>query len=623
MGAYIFPFLVATGLSYLLTPLVRKFAKWARIYDLPSERKVHKEPIPLLGGIAIFLAFNTTVILTLIFHRHLIEDPFLGRWQALLICQTIILGLGFCDDLLRLQPGVKFLFQLTVGALMVVFGFGIGSFANPVSGKIIQLGIFSIPVTVIWVVLITNALNLVDGLDGLAAGTSLIVAATIFAVSFFNQSTGVSVAAAVLGGSVLGFIRYNFFPAKIFLGDSGSLFLGFLLAILSVRGSSKGATVVAMLAPILALGLPIMETLLSMIRRFLRSIHLIDYPTKNGSFRALYFRGGSIFKADKDHVHHRLLKLGFSQRKAVMILYAICIALSAAAVLTTALENANVIVFLAAVLLASFIGIKSLRYQEFKILESGLLIPLFNFPIINRRLFQGFFDLTMISLSSYLSFVLVFKDFEAQARVLFVESLPLLLLVKIVVFYLSGFYRKSWAYSSLEEVLSILGTIFLSSLVCVLAGELFFGIAAFGGPVFFVLDFYILLTLAGGFRLSYRVLTSYYKKGIVPRGKNVLIYGAGNRGSTILKEIRHNGNYSAVPVGFIDDHPGKKGRVLHGCQILGSINDLEEIMDNHEVSEIIVSTTKIAKDKILRLSDFCRQKRIPLRQFEFRFYEFP
>jgi UDP-GlcNAc:undecaprenyl-phosphate GlcNAc-1-phosphate transferase len=622
MERYFLPFFVGAGFAYLLTPLIRKFAQWAKIYDFPSERKIHRDPVPLLGGISIFLAFNTAIILAIIFDSRLLDDSFFGRWQALLACQTIILGLGVCDDILRLQPGVKFLFQVMVGILIVLFGFGIENVANPFSGEIINLGIFSIPLTVIWLVLITNALNLVDGLDGLAAGTSLIVAATIFAVSFFNQNTGVAIASVALGGSLLGFIRYNFYPAKIFLGDTGSLLLGFLLAIFSIQGSSKGATMVAVLAPILALGLPIMETLLSMIRRFLKSVHLIDYPTKNGSFRTLFFKGTSMFKADSDHVHHRLLKMGFSQRKAVVILYGICIALSALAILSISLANLNVTVFLAAIILAIFIGIKSLKYQEFKILESGLLIPIFNFPIVNRRLFHAFFDMAMISVSSYLSFVLILKDFEGQARSLFVESLPLLLLIKIVVFYLSGLYRKSWAYSSMEEMGSILGAVFLSSLVSALLCELIFGIALFGGLVFFVLDFYLLLTFAGGFRFSYRILTSYYKKGTVQQGKKILIYGAGHKGSAVLKEIRHNGNYLVVPVGFLDDDPGKKGRILHGCPILGSFGDLEEILESREISEIVISTGKIAKDKIKNLISICHGKGIILRQFEFRFYEF-
>jgi len=614
---------MAAGLSFILTPLIRSFARWANIFDFPSERKIHKQPVPLLGGLPIFLSFNLAIILGVIFDTALLREPILSRWQGLLVCQIIILGLGIFDDIHHLQPVVKLLFQVTAGVIIVLFGFGIESIANPLTGNIIKLSFLSIPITVIWLVLITNALNLVDGLDGLAAGTSFIVATTIFGLCYFNQNIGVGIASVALAGSILGFIRYNFYPARIFLGDSGSLLLGFLLAVFSIQGSSKGATLVAVLAPVLALGLPIIETLLSMIRRFLKSIHLIDYPTKNGSFRALYFKGSSIFKADKDHIHHRLLKLGFSQRKAVAALYGICMALSVLAFLSVAFKNINLVAFLGAIVIAAFIGIRSLKYQEFKILESGLLMPLFNFPAINSRLFHAFFDLAMISFSSYLSFTLIFRGFGGPEKLLFIHSLPLLLLIKIIVFYLSGIYKKSWAYSSLEELISLLGAVFLSTLISALVFESIFGIRAFGGLVFFVLDFYLLLTFAGGFRFSYRVLTNYYKKSLSQKGRKVLIYGAGYKGSAVLKEIRHNGDYPVYPIGYLDDDPSKKGKIMHGCPVMGSIDDLEKIVSNIDISEIIISTGKIAKNKISKLTDFCRQRRIIVRQFEFRFYEFP
>jgi len=535
----------------------------------------------------------------------------------------IILALGIFDDVKHLQPWAKLILQVVAGIIIVLFGFGIEAITNPFTGNLIKLGFLSLPFTVIWVVLIANALNLVDGLDGLAAGTSFIAAATIFGISYFNQNIGVSIAAIVLAGSILGFIRYNFHPAKIFLGDSGSLLLGFLLAVFSIQGSSKGATLVAVLAPILALGFPIMETLLSMIRRFMRSIHLIDYPTKNGNFRALYFQGFSVFKADKDHIHHRLLKLGYSQRQAVSTLYGICIGLSVLAFLSVALKNINLVAFLGAIMIAVFIGIKCLKYQEFKILESGLLMPIFNFPVINSRLFQAFFDLAIISFSSFLCFTLIFRGFGGLEKLLFIESLPLLLLIKIIVFYLSGIYKKSWVYSSLEELISLFSAVFLSALISALVFEAVFGIEAFGGLVFFVLDFYLLLTFAGGFRFSYRILTNYYKKSLSRKGKKALIYGAGYKGSAVLKEIRHNGDYPVYPVGYLDDDPAKRGKVMHGCPVLGSIDDLERILSNIDISEIVISSSKIAKNRINKLAELSRQRGIIVRQFEFRFYEFP
>jgi len=615
--------LVSAGISLAITPLVRFLALKKKILDFPSSRKVHSKPIPLLGGVPIFLAFNLTLMMGVLLGNEHLAGYLKDRWVEIFVSQILILALGIYDDIKQLEPKVKFLGQVLIGLLMVAFGFDIHSIASPFSGKVIQLGLFSIPITIIWLVGITNALNLVDGLDGLAAGTSVIVCATIFAVSFFQQNIGVALVTLILAGSILGFLRYNFYPAKIFLGDSGSLYLGFMLASLSVQGSSKEATLVAVLAPILALGLPIMDTLLSMIRRFLKSINMVDFPSRNGKLKVLFFKGFSMFEADKDHVHHRILKLGFSHRNTVIILYGLCGFLCAMALLSTAVINLSAVAFLVAILLVFLIGVRSLKYQEFKILENGLLLPLFDIPVFNKRVFHGFFDFCAICLSFYLSFLLVFHAFGGEQKGLFIKTLPFVLLFKIMLFQISGIYKSSWAYASLEDVMKILKAVLLSCFGTVLWLEFLFGAKAFGGIVFYLTDFYLLLTLIMSSRFSYRVISSFYNKNASYRNQKILIYGAGYRGSTLLKEIRHNGTYAFKPVGFIDDDAKKKGTSLQGCPILGSYEDLEKIVGKSEVSEIIVSTPKIKNDRIKVLTEFCKQKGIILRQFEFRFYEFP
>jgi FlaA1/EpsC-like NDP-sugar epimerase len=197
------------------------------------------------------------------------------------------------------------------------------------------------------------------------------------------------------------------------------------------------------------------------------------------------------------------------------------------------------------------------------------------------------------------------------------------LLIKIIVFYLSSLYRGSWAYSSVEDALTILKATIFSSVSVVIVFSLFFDLKSFGGFIFFVLDFYITLSLVAGFRVSYRIFNSFYKQGSTNNGRKVLIYGAGYRGSTVLKEIRNNEAYSLTPAGFIDDAEEKIGKNMHGIPILGTIEDLDRILENNEISEIIVSSAKIGKDKIRRLTEFCKEKSIAIRQFEFRFYEFP
>lgn len=621
MTKYLFFFLVSTGISLVITPLIRLLAKKANICDIPSERKIHRKSMPLLGGVPIFISLNLTLLLGFILNNTYIKELLLSRWRLLLACQIIILTMGIYDDIKKIQPRIKFLFQISVGIILILFGFGIHTISNPFSGNVIHLGLFSIPVTILWLVGITNALNLVDGLDGLAAGTSLIVCATIFAISYFNQNIGIGLVSLILAGSILGFLRYNFYPAKIFLGDSGSLLLGFLLAVLSIEGSSKGATLVAVLAPILALGLPIMDTLLSMIRRFSKSIDLVNYRAKNGRLKAAISNGISMFEADKDHIHHRLLKLGFSHKKAVIVLYSICVGLCIVAFLTVAWANFNITLFLFAILVSVFIGIKSLNYRELKVLESGILLPLFKFPIIDKKLFQAFFDLLVISFSYYLSFILVLRNFGGLEKTLFIKTLPFVLALKIIIFYISGLYKSSWRYSSIHDIIKIIKALVLSSVCSIFVLVLIFGMKTFGGIIFFIMDFYLLLSFVAGYRVSFRILDSFYHRNSADNGKKILIYGAGNKGSTVLKEIRRNGSYFFSPVGFIDDDIDKKGKILHSYPIFGSIEDLERVVNKNEISEIIISTRKIGKEKMKKLKEFCKQKGITMRQFEFRLDE--
>jgi len=362
MIKYLLFFLASTTISLLITPIIRLVAKKLSILDLPSESKIHKKPMPLLGGISIFIAFNLTIFLGILFNFEYLEKFYTSKLISIFIAQLIILGIGIYDDIKKTKPWIKFLFQIFAGSLLIVFGFGINLITNPFTGNSVHLGFLSIPITILWVVGITNALNLVDGLDGLATGIAFIACIAIFGVSYIYQNIGIAIISLILAGSIFGFLRYNFPPAKIFLGDSGSLLLGFLLAFLSIKGFSKGPTLIVMLAPILVLGLPIMDTLLSMVRRFLKPLRLVDCPSENSKFRVLFLRGISMFEADKDHIHHRLLKLGFSQKKVVIILYGVCVILCALAFVIIAWKNLNITLFLVAIIIASFIGIKSLKY---------------------------------------------------------------------------------------------------------------------------------------------------------------------------------------------------------------------------------------------------------------------
>jgi len=341
MLKYAILFLLGLGLSLLLTPLVRTLATRLGAIDLPGGRKIHTRPMPRLGGFAIFVSFHLVLLIGSQFDFFYFPSGFLQeiKFRWILVASTIVLCLGAVDDIRRMPPSVKFFFQIIAGLIVALTIYKIEAINLPFGT--IHLGFWSIPATVLWVVAITNAINLLDGLDGLAAGTAFIVCAAVFGISLLGQNIGIAILSIILAGSILGFLKYNFHPASIFLGDSGAYFLGFILSILSLQGSLKGTTTIAILIPIIALGLPIMDTLLAMFRRLLKSLHIMEIDQEKNVVKFFYLDGWSMFKADRGHIHHRLLQIGFTQKKAVMILYGVSLILGGLALLSVYFQNIN------------------------------------------------------------------------------------------------------------------------------------------------------------------------------------------------------------------------------------------------------------------------------------------
>ncbi|WP_227762385.1 MraY family glycosyltransferase [Zhaonella formicivorans] len=296
------------------TPFVKKLAIKIGATDAPNARKVHKQVMPRLGGLAIYLAFTLTVLFT---------QPLTTQVLGLLLGGLIIMLVGLLDDTYGLSPKVKLLGQIVAALVAVQFGYRVEFITNPFNGGIIDLVDLklSTPVTLFWIIGITNAINLIDGLDGLAAGTSAIAAVTMAVVAWSEGLPEIAVLALILAAAVLGFLKYNFNPAQIFMGDSGSLFLGFNLGALAIEGLTKGATVISLFIPIVILGIPIMDTMFAIIRRF--------------------SNGQPIFQPDKKHLHHCLLELGLSHKQTVLAIYGINVFLGASAVLLNRLSTAQ------------------------------------------------------------------------------------------------------------------------------------------------------------------------------------------------------------------------------------------------------------------------------------------
>jgi UDP-GlcNAc:undecaprenyl-phosphate/decaprenyl-phosphate GlcNAc-1-phosphate transferase len=332
----------------ILTPIVRRIAHRLGALDHGlSSRKIHGRPIPRLGGIAIVVAFYVPLVALLLFHSGVGTLFVAERRHALglFVGGLVIALLGLYDDLRGAGATRKFLVQFAVAGFLYYLGFRADLLANPF-GEPIQLGWVSLPFTLLWIVGVINALNLIDGLDGLAGGVALVAVVTTFLVSLQRGHPLMMLFSSALAGAIVGFLFYNFNPASIFMGDTGSMFLGFVLAATALQTNQKASTAVAVLIPAIALGLPIMDTLLAIGRRALR--------------------GRPLFQADKEHIHHRLMAIGLSHRQAVLVLYGFCVLLGGAALILTyssSLQSALLLVVLA---LLGFFFLRSLGYMRFE-----------------------------------------------------------------------------------------------------------------------------------------------------------------------------------------------------------------------------------------------------------------
>ncbi len=293
--AYLVAFGIALVITYAVTPSVKKLAVRVGAMDNPNARKVHHEVIPRLGGLGIYLGFLAAVLYSL---------PLTQDVIGLLVGASVIIAVGVWDDICQIPAKVKLAGQIVAAAILVGFGVQMEWLMNPFGERYIYLSNWiSVPLTILWVVGFTNMVNLIDGLDGLAAGVSSIAAVSVALIAYQMGQEASALITVAMAGAALGFLQYNFNPARIFMGDTGSMFLGYVLAAVSIMGVMKTAATVALIVPMIALGLPIMDTALAIVRR--------------------YLRGVPIFSPDRGHLHHRLLDKGLSQKQVVLLMYAI------------------------------------------------------------------------------------------------------------------------------------------------------------------------------------------------------------------------------------------------------------------------------------------------------------
>jgi UDP-GlcNAc:undecaprenyl-phosphate GlcNAc-1-phosphate transferase len=583
------------ALGLIFTYLVRYGAHRLGIVATPRRDRWHSRPTALMGGIAIYLAF---VIGCLIF------APDLSRAYPILIAATLLFGVGIVDDLVQLKPYVKLAMQVVAASVVVFSGLRLPGTAWTSWGADF--------LTIFWLVAITNAINLLDNMDGLAGGISLIACAFLAATFLVNGQTAEAALPLILAGAIAGFLRFNFNPASIFMGDCGSMFLGFALSGIALLGDfGRARNLVSVLAtPVLILTIPIFDTVVVAVTRKLS--------------------GRPVSQGGRDHTSHRLVALGMSERRATLLLYlfaAISGALALAVRQMTIWGALALIVGFALSVL--FIGLylgKVGFYTEGRISNreaaGGTLIDPFENLSHRRRIVEILLDTLLVALAYYSAYLLRFDgDMPGEQIAIFIRTLPLLVAVQILSFLIGGVYKGIWRYAGVDELVRLAVAVFVGTALSGLAVIFFY---KFHGPsrAVFILNGVMLLLFVGMSRISFRLIGALIagQRQPAPDARPVLIYGAGDRGEMLVRELLNNPVYRYQPVGFIDDDVQKTGKLLRGYRIF-SADNLPELISSRGVSEVLVSSLKVPESRLDDLRNMgvgLKRLKIDLEGMEFK-----
>ncbi len=611
--------LTAMTISWLVTPFVIRLAKRVGAIDQPSERKVHIRPIPRLGGVAVFISFSLALVIQVLFQSDVASSWITQREGITFCCAlSIMFLLGIWDDIRTLKPLEKFLVQAALSSVVYVAGFKVSFFTGSIFSGLTQVGIFDYLITVLWIVGITNAINLIDGLDGLASGVAIVAAMTISAISLINNDPATATVAFVLAGALVGFLRYNFNPAKVFLGDSGSLFVGFALAILSIQSSRQGVSDYALAVPLLALGVPIIDTFLAMARRFLKSF--LPKQQSKDSFLSTF---KSIFSPDRSHIHHRLIARGLSHMKAVLLLYLVSFGLGFGAIAIRLSSGNDGSLILLVIGMGLMMGISQLRYREMAILRNGIVLRLYlhlyDWQLLRRSLFQGLLDLGFIAAAFSSAYFLAGSISGGIGTGLeqFWSSLSLVSVVQLVVFWISGLYKGTVHQAGVGDAVRTIKSVVMATVASAVVMSIVSGMGLNVMRTLFVLDFYFILSLIICSRFSFAALKYLFEKEHAGE-KRVLIYGADSHGVLILQNILGFDSQNLTPVGFLDDDPQLEGKYLNGYPIFGGHWKLHRLLERVSVNEILLSTENIRPETLKRLKMAARSHGVVIRRFQIR-----
>jgi len=596
-------FIIIPLFSFLLclaaTPVVRMIAVRKGWIAQPSEERWHKKPTALMGGIAIYLGISLpllivadfTSILPHFFRTSVVLNlPSIGA--VIWLGMTFLFILGLFDDFLHIKPQTKLVGQILVASLVTFLGFRLHWFTSLTVDTM---------VTMAWIVGITNAFNLLDNMDGLCAGIALI-AAVFLSFLFWDVMPEASLVAMVLAGSLAAFLVYNFNPASIFMGDCGSLVIGFMLAVLSLYFSEARSAMLFsnFIVPLMLLLVPIFDTTLVTLIRLLSG------------------RKASV--GGRDHTSHRLVLMGFSEKRAVLSLYGIGSIAGMAAVFVSksdTLTSPAVIIPVIVAIILMGIYLAQLRVypeKEFSLLRDQPYTPILVELTYKRQILQVILDLGLIAFAYYLSYRLRFTaDVFPYYFKVFLNSLPTVIACKLVAFFAMGIYRGIWGSMGSSDIFAFVKASTLATILSVAAVSFIYRFADFSKGIF-VIDWLLTSALLLGTRGSFRLFLDTVKRRALG-GEKTLIYGAGRGGELLLREILNNEGLKIQPIGFIDDDVLKTGKRLQGFPILGAFKDLEALVKKYNVGSLLISFTHKDTDQLTQIKRLCRENHLVLKQF--------
>jgi len=575
--SYLLLFIVSFLLSWALAWAMRFVAPRVGLIDLPRADRWHRRRVPRAGGVAIYLAFMIPLLL---------RGPNLPQLAPLIAGGTAIFLVGLIDDFFHLENRSKLMLLIVCAVIPVLLGLRF-EMLSPVVG---------IPLALVWILGATNAFNWLDNMDGVAAGVGAIASANLFVLSLGGRSE-MAYVPVLLAGATLGFLAHNYPPARIFMGDSGSGFLGFALATLALMGSYKDVSNVlaTLLTPGLILAVPIFDTAVVTAQRLLN--------------RRPLFQGG------RDHPAHRLVALGLRERKVVLMLYGLSILSGVVALAASFLSppaGLSMSVLFALGFVALGLVLSEVRTYDSHPAGNGITpLPL---PFRNKRwiLFMCV-DLALIPIAYYGAHLLRYDGaLSASVTSAFVRTLPVVVAAKMVGFYATGVYRGNWRYAGVLDFVRLAQGVLAGSLISVAVVFFWMRLQAFSRAVF-VLDGILTLTLIAGSRISVSAIRDYLVAH-TENGRRALIVGADGQGALLVRMLRDNSALGYRPVGFVDDDLSRMGSMVQGLAVLGSRKDLGRLIRRHHVEEVLLATPACPPEVVQEIRAQCDVSGVAMKQ---------